>query len=36
VGIRVFEAGRGQNKNGAWDIAKDCEANVKRSYNVEE
>ena len=26
----------GQNKRGAWNIAKDCEANVKRSGNVEE
>ena len=24
------------NKRGPWDIAKDCEANVKRSGNVEE
>jgi parallel beta-helix repeat protein len=42
-GIWVHTGGRGtfennvlgENKDGAWDIAKDCEANVKRSGNVE-
>lgn len=42
-GIWIYEGGRGTfegndlrgNKMGAWDIAADCEANVKRSNNQE-
>ena len=41
--IRVYEGGRGtfddndlrNNKEGAWDIAKDCQANVTRRNNLE-
>jgi F-box protein 11 len=42
-GIRVHKGGRGtfennvleENKDGAWDIAEDCVADVKRSGNLE-
>lgn len=42
-GIRVHKDGRGtfennvleENKRGPWNIAPDCEANVKRSGNLE-
>jgi parallel beta-helix repeat protein len=41
--VRIYEGGRGVvedndltgNKKGAWDIAKDCRANVTRARNKE-
>jgi parallel beta-helix repeat protein len=43
TGVLVWNGGQGtfennvfaENKRGAWDIAKDCDANVKRSGNAE-